>query len=66
MGVRLDEYMKPKSTIYIVIGVLFTAGILVISFTEVFSENWFIGLGLIGISLAIIIITVISKMKQNR
>lgn len=36
-----------------------------LSFTEIFSENWFIGLGLIGISFAIIIFTIISKVKNK-
>lgn len=56
--------MKPKSIIYIIIGILFTAGILTLSFTEVFSENWVIGLGLIGISISFIVISLITKMKK--
>ncbi|MFB5635066.1 hypothetical protein [Candidatus Nitrosopumilus sediminis] len=57
-------YIKPKAIIYIIIGILFTAGILIINFTDIFSETWFIGLILIGISMAIIAITIILKMRS--
>ncbi|MCV0401338.1 MAG: hypothetical protein K5777_05105 [Nitrosopumilus sp.] len=57
-------YIKPRAIIYIIIGILFTAGILIINFTDIFSETWFVGLILIGISMAIISITIILKMRS--
>ena len=57
-------YIRPKAIVYIIIGILFTAGILIINFTDIFSEIWFVGLGLIGISIAIIAVTIILKMKN--
>jgi membrane protein YdbS with pleckstrin-like domain len=57
--------MKLQPILYVIVGILFTVGILVTSFTEIFSENWFIGLGLIGICVIVIVITVIAKMKSK-
>lgn len=65
MGVQTVICMDPKLVIYIIIGILFTAGISIINFTEIFSETWFVGLGLVGISTGIICITIIIKMKNK-
>ncbi len=45
-------------------GIFLTAGVLLLSFTEIFSENWFIGLGLIGAGIVVIILGLFTKMRK--
>ena len=43
---------------------LFLIGIALLSFTEVFSDYWLTGIGLMGLAILIIVITLIIKFRN--
>ena len=49
---------------YIAISVLMVSGIFALTFVHPFGESWVVGLGLIGIAIAGIVVTVRYKTKE--
>ncbi|MDX1596654.1 MAG: hypothetical protein R3327_06915 [Nitrosopumilaceae archaeon] len=44
--------------------ILFVIGILLLTLTEIFTESWLTGLGLVGIAIVLVIILTIKKFKN--
>ncbi|MGY5151955.1 MAG: hypothetical protein ACW9XA_06770 [Candidatus Nitrosopumilus sp. bin_6a] len=43
---------------------LFLIGVALLSFTDVFSDYWLTGIGLMGLAIVIIVITLVLKFKD--
>ncbi|WP_182135376.1 hypothetical protein [Nitrosopumilus sp. b1] len=43
---------------------LFLIGVLLLSFTEVFSDYWLTGIAMMGIAIAVIVITLVIKFRR--
>lgn len=64
LSYKLSTNMKTNIIVYAAIGILLVSGIMVINFTDIFSENWFIGLGLLLASIATIAMFIVIKIKK--
>jgi len=45
--------------------VLFIVGIILLSFFDMFSDYWIVGVGLIGLAIVTIVITLVIKFKKD-
>ncbi len=61
---NISNNAKVNIIVFAIFGFLLVSGITVINFMGIFSENWFIGLGLLLTSIATIAVFIVIKLKK--